>query len=308
MRCEEAQLYLIDAGDECSKDLREQALRHSQDCRECASLLSFNQRLGEALGSDDPTSKDLMPEIRDAIARAQPTTSRPWITNSGRSTFMKKLILSGASIALVGALAIGLLKPAYAVDAKTKFANLKDAVMAKSKQSKSPYVVKLDGHQIAYSVKLNADGTVLPSIVKSDELVPGVPVAIDVSENGEYNVRQRPLTAEEKAAYEKMVREHGPAQAYINGKPATMEEVSMTLQNEGINISFEIDLDASHYKSIAFGADKNTLVLSPDKKSERYVVQLDEKSSMPKRVTIEQFKNGKWVKEKKSSAVFKLAK
>lgn len=209
---------------------------------------------------------------------------------------MKKFAFSVASLAVATALALSFLaRPAMAADAHTKFLGMKRAVMGKAQGSR-------------VTVTLSTDGTVVDET--GGQFKEGEPITIDVKD-GKSTISQKALTPEELAEIQKILDREGGSMgsaAYIDGKPVTLEEVNRILAAAGANIQVEIELNESSYQSIAFGADKDTLVLSPKKLNQRYIVHLDSKTSMPDKVSIETKKDGKWTKIHNAAVTFTTSK
>lgn len=304
MKCEEAQQLIAGLSAEATPEIPEELSRHIRECRDCATLLAFDARLREALDTEVVAPAHILGQVRSAVAAQDRHAIRSWIESVRRSKRTMKITLSAVTAAILAVASVGFLaRPAQAAEPRAKFAAMKKAVLAATKQMS----------QIELTVARKPDGTIGSWVVVDGQLTELQPGQMVDHGNGVYTMTMSSgdvehLAPGQKARIEaaiaeakKHARENGgqgtavKTFAYINGKQVPMDEAKEALAKAGIDLDIRVDLDETHYKSIAFGQSPNMLVLTPKNGvNRRYVVQLDPKSSKPKRIVLEQNKNGKW--------------
>ena len=288
MKCEKAQQLLLGTKDATAGSQISEAIDHARQCQACSELLSFDDRLAQALEFQPAVSPRVLANIRQAIAG--PKARRSWIHSDRRSTIMQRIALSAASTALVIAATIGLLpRTAKASDPKKEFLSMKQAVLTRvvvAKPGGAPnatvrYLKSQRGAGtntgIQYyklgSPKDLASYAFLRWSVTDGKLV-GTPANIEGS-----------IESNQAAATAQLVR----AQRNVAEAQSKMM----------------IDLDEHNYQSISFGNAAHTLVLTPKSNAgERYIVLIDSKSKMPQKVRLEQSKNGGWQVVRQSNVSF----
>ncbi|MDR3688338.1 MAG: zf-HC2 domain-containing protein [Fimbriimonas sp.] len=88
------------------------------------------------------------------------------------------------------------------------------------------------------------------------------------------------VTATKTPNGETEIKASGPAGSSPNGVNA---RVTATMSGNKLTATVDIDLDESHYKSIAFGSNKDVLLLVPKGVAgKRYEVAVDDRSKLPK--------------------------
>ena len=81
----------------------------------------------------------------------------------------------------------------------------------------------------------------------------------------------------------------------VDGKEVDAATGLARLRENGVDLTLTIDLDESDYRSIAFGSDRDHLVLTPrSAKDRRLVVALDPRSGLPRTVAQERKAGPAW--------------
>ena len=250
MKCNQAQQILVnrESGGILPSKV-EQALEHAHTCRKCADILSFDRQLQEALHEDQNNdTPHLLGAIRENIS--QPLARTSWMQSNRKTKLMKQLTFSAAFVTIAATIIVGSISGnAQAATAKERFASMKKAMLANK-------VAVQDGNGQHYIYKINGITTkeagdgVLDLWIKADgQLIEYVDVVYLPINGGD-------------------------------GKKAGGNYVDLTLK-EAKPTQLKLNLSPKAYKSIDFGPNKNTLVLAPKDTTEKYIVRLDSKSSLP---------------------------
>ncbi|RYG37947.1 hypothetical protein EON81_05170 [bacterium] len=293
MNCKEARLAIAGLnGDTLPEGLD----RHIQSCSDCADLLAADAEFRSTLRRHVPTASPYMlGRIRQEIAAPAPV-QLSWFEDLFGNKLMKIALPATALIAV--ALAI-LPRTATAAGPKETFDKMKKAILANAKEMSPEEAKKVPGknHWGVVNGELTEVGTEnwvsyvwngKAYAVAYDRSTPvkGKGRSIDgTSKGGTIHVTEvgdsaRVVTKDKKSGESKVI--------YVRGSKGTAK------LPEGF-AKIRLSLDETKYRSIAYGANQDQLVLTPEKKEHRYVVMLDTASRLPKNIRLERSKKGNWV-------------
>ena len=301
MNCKEAQQQIAALSDDRVPD---QLAAHVRSCATCTDLLSADARFRAALRQ---SCQELSPMVLSRIHQEIATPSRrSWLESLGGNTLMKITVPATAALAL--ALAIMTMAPlsASAATPGATFAKMKKAVLAKAKQvdSLGIRIGKKDDGSIGTWVVVDGQLTEVPASGTYHTTVDGKDVTVMTSTPDLSKLPPDVQAQVQKALADAIKNGTGVMMKkfVVNGQEVDEETAHKLLQEQGIDLNISIDLNEGDYKSIAFGADRNHLVLSPKAaKDRKYVVTLDPKTELPSNVVLERLVKGQWVTAKQEN-------
>ena len=309
MNCKESRLLIAGL---TGVDLPDALAAHVEDCPACAGLLHADARLRSTLRSYAPlASPSVLGRVRAEIADSRPRSRFGLL----RKSTLMKITVPALSALLVATALVALPHPADAATPLATFAKMKRALLAQAKT-----MTQLD-------VKLGKkpDGSVGTWVLVDGDLVePGKDGSFHSTKDGKNITVMTSLdhpdlsrfTPAQRAQIEKAIKDAmrgkgtGGVEVVTNyvvdGKRVSEKEGKAALKKHGIDLSISLDLDEGDYRTIAFGADRDHLVLSPKAaKDRRYVVALDPKTSLPKNVLLQRQDKGKWVLARRSNVTLR---
>jgi hypothetical protein len=294
MKCKEAQLLIAGlSGDAIPDDLAE----HLGGCSACAELLSADIRLRSALRTPTATPSFEFDMIREAATRPGQTQVIGLELLRRPKPIMRYTVTAlAASLAVAALMAIpGRVQAAQPLATFTK---MKQAVNSQvSKASQTNVIVGLQSSISKGKSWAVIDGQLIEITSTFEFQVPAGTHEVTVYETTDDSGNTNPVIMlnTEQAPGPRSV-------AIVNGKAVSLSEIQKMMKSAHASFGMSVDLNASHYRQIAFGSDEHTLILTPRSgAAERTMVTLDANSDLPKAVVLEKQVNGKWVDIKKSN-------
>lgn len=268
MKCEDAQRFVTGLTFENpSPDVVEEARLHVLSCEECARFVAFNDQLEAVLGAEPSLDLPRFDQIRDGfVAAPRLHFPRPaWL----RSRLAKRITFSTAAATVLTLVGFGLFSNAARAEGPwQRFDTMRKAVLgAKSRTLPVPRGGK---------VWLLIDG----KLVQPD---PSGTTVVD----GPNGTRLHIITTTDPDKQNSPL-ESGAPSIRTGARPPTLS----------------LDLDPGSYRTIVFGANSDTLVLSPKRGvGQRFLVNLNPRSALPVQFTLEQKMSGEWRKVRQVEVV-----
>lgn len=301
MRCQEAHTRIAALiGDE----LPETLAAHVERCAACAAHLDADARLRAILRAPAPVaSAAVLVRIRQGIdtpaRRAQP--------RFGGLLWVPALKVS-LPVAAVLAVAFVATWPraAEAATPRTVFSRMRGAVLARARSMTSLEVgvgSAPDGPnrgEVGTWVVLDGELTRLRRGGTFRSRKDGKTIVV-ASSTGRPDLSS--LTPAQRAQAEKAIRQAlrdhgrsgGPVTYVVDGERVDAAAGEARLRESGVDLTIAINLDESDYRAIAFGVDRDHLVLTPRAAGDRrLVVALDPRSGLPRTVAEERSVGRAW--------------
>ena len=296
MSCKESRLLIAGLADD---RVPEALAAHAETCPACAERLAWDARLRATLRSTAPVpTPAVLDRIRAEIASSGSLSlprGRGW--REGVRGFLKGKLRVGLALPLAaGAAALAVLatlpRPAEAVTPLSVFNRMGRAVVAVTGR-----LTPLDLRTVR-----RADGSTAQIVsVAGRAIEPGPDGVVSLErargKTADVRASEAPAAspsnseAPRRAAAKQIAEAPSAAGAptkdstEIDGKLADRARSKALERARGSEPTLRVDLDPAHYRSIAFGADRDHLVLVPKAPAGgRYVVEIDPRSGLPRSV------------------------